>query len=270
MTQDLAEQSYFGRYKRPSAAATLDWRQPAADLTNLVRALNFGSYENPLAAAKIGVGDELYILPALTAVTTPAAGAPGTILALDYEGMVVATGSSPLRIAALKTVHGADVTVNQLAQKHQLAVGQQLPLLAADTAAALSARTEALARQETFWVRRLAALNPPELPYGKQDTPYKGQLYDEIEMALPEGVHDYADSLEMQTGDFVALAFAAYLGRISGGYNFNLGFAHHKIAAEQAEFPAYFAPVVPFRVNVDAETACRRRSPRCRKSCTGF
>ncbi|MFN7699191.1 MAG: formyltransferase family protein, partial [Deltaproteobacteria bacterium] len=56
--QDLSQRTYFGRFERPAAGATLDWNRPAREISALVRALDFGArYTNPMGVAKSFVGN---------------------------------------------------------------------------------------------------------------------------------------------------------------------------------------------------------------------
>src|SRR5262245_44155761 len=51
--QDRARRTFFPRFQRPPAAATLGFQRPAAALSALVRALDFGPYPNPLGRPKL-------------------------------------------------------------------------------------------------------------------------------------------------------------------------------------------------------------------------
>ncbi|HSH91279.1 MAG TPA: formyltransferase family protein, partial [Ramlibacter sp.] len=58
----VGPRSYFRRNQKPEALATLDFTRPAAELAALVRALDFGSYANPLAKPKIWLGDDILLV----------------------------------------------------------------------------------------------------------------------------------------------------------------------------------------------------------------
>ena len=50
---------------RPAAAGALDWRRPAAELSALVRALDYGQYANPLCLPKALIGGSPLVVPHL-------------------------------------------------------------------------------------------------------------------------------------------------------------------------------------------------------------
>ena len=74
--------------------ATLDWQRPAAVLARAVRAFN----PFPGAAATFG-GHPLKLW---RAEVVPGCGAPGTVLAADADGVVVACGEAALRLLELQ------------------------------------------------------------------------------------------------------------------------------------------------------------------------
>ena len=65
--QTSAGRTYFGRFKRPSAACVLDWRKPASELERQVRALNVGRYPNPVGSPKLLAGGTAFIVDSATA-----------------------------------------------------------------------------------------------------------------------------------------------------------------------------------------------------------
>src|SRR5690606_24677616 len=65
--QDTSHRSYFGKHQRPNRAAFLEWQRPAADLEALVRALDFGGYDNPLTLPKLWLEDRTLAVKAAEA-----------------------------------------------------------------------------------------------------------------------------------------------------------------------------------------------------------
>ena len=54
--QDPENRTFYGRFRRPEAACTIRWGKDAADISALVRGLDFGPYPNPLGLPKVAVG----------------------------------------------------------------------------------------------------------------------------------------------------------------------------------------------------------------------
>ncbi len=87
------------RADRPAAFALLDPAQPAAAVLRLIRALDHGSYWNPLALPKLRIGGRVVWLRS----GAPAAGSglPGQVLAADTSGLTLACGTGALRLTGL-------------------------------------------------------------------------------------------------------------------------------------------------------------------------
>ena len=89
---DLAAGSYFGG--RKPADGTIDWQLPAARIYDLVRA--FTTHQ----------GQTLHVWWALPEESDDDDAAPGTVLAVDPSGVLVATGDGALRVITVQ--HGGE------------------------------------------------------------------------------------------------------------------------------------------------------------------
>ncbi|MBK7897607.1 MAG: LLM class flavin-dependent oxidoreductase [Anaerolineaceae bacterium] len=237
IAQNLAEQTYFGKYDRPAAAATLDWQQPADKLVALVNALQFGGYANPLALPKLNVNGRL-LTPTSAQTGSPTTAVPGTILAADDESLTIATADGSIVLSGLQTLDGTAVSPTEFT------VNQQLTSLDAAASAALTALNDTVVRQEGYWLRRLRQLRAVELPYADHSSQTIGQNYAKAAMTLPVGVSAEPHAL--------TAAFAAYLARLSGSTDFDIALSLNTLAAEVGEFASYFATQVPFQVTTDS------------------
>ncbi|NUB44948.1 LLM class flavin-dependent oxidoreductase [Fertoebacter nigrum] len=150
--QDLAQRSYFARAARPAAAGVLDFAQPAASLSALVRALDHGTYFNPLTLPKIMLGDRVLCVGSCELVAGDAA--PGTALAADAGGLTVACADGVLRLSGLTDQNGRAVEAATLAG---------LPVTAPNMDA-LTRALAAVAPGEVALRRALTALEPAEVP----------------------------------------------------------------------------------------------------------
>ncbi|MDB5875430.1 MAG: MelG protein (non-ribosomal peptide synthetase)-like protein [Ramlibacter sp.] len=156
--------SYFGRARRPAALATLDFSRPAAELAALVRALDFGSYPNPLARAKVYLGDKVLYAQSARSAESVRAAAPGTVLGLDGDALRVATGEGDIVLGGICDADGRPAV-------HGVAPGMVLPLLGDALRGKLDACIPRVAKGEAFWVKAFAALSPVELPYPRTGSP---------------------------------------------------------------------------------------------------
>ncbi len=126
--QDLSLRTYFARAERPRGLATLDWRQPAAHLDRVVRALDFGPYRNPLAVPKVWVGSRLLVARRSQVLETGDAATPGTIKEVGERRLVVACAQGALALSDLTDMSGAAVDVRAVAAAEGLRVGSRLPV----------------------------------------------------------------------------------------------------------------------------------------------
>lgn len=239
--QNLAEQTYFGKYDRPPAAATLEWTKPAAKSVAMVNALQFGGYANPLALPKLNLNGRLLIVTAAK-VGNPTSAAPGTIVALDDDSLTVATAENEIILAGLQMLDGTAVSLSEFASQNDLQTGSQLPSLDAATSERLTTLNDKIVRQEGYWLRRLTQLNPVELPYADRSNANIGKQYETAEMPLATNVPPQE----------LTAAFTAYLARLSGTEAFDIALSQPALAEEIGVFSSYFATQVPFRVEVDS------------------
>jgi methionyl-tRNA formyltransferase len=109
--------------KISKAEAWLDWRQTAVQLERQVRAFN----PSP-GAACIADGS---LLKVWSSEVLSGSGAPGTILAADRSGIVVACGEGVLRLVELQKSGGNRLPVAQFIAGHRIRKGACCALTAA-------------------------------------------------------------------------------------------------------------------------------------------
>lgn len=155
--QDLSQRSYYARSDRPAAGALIDFIAPAAAITRVVRALDFGGYWNPLCAAKCALGENILLVGSAEAVE--GAGAPGSVIEVSKDSLTVACGDGAVRLSGLTDPAGRKRAPVDLCKP-----GDALPVL---SEAERHAITEALAKTqkgESHWRRALAAMRPVAVP----------------------------------------------------------------------------------------------------------
>jgi methionyl-tRNA formyltransferase len=111
--QDPAGVSYAPKIAK--ADGRLDWRDSAVSLARKVRAFN----PWPVAESGLDDGRSLRIWLA-RALDEPAGAAPGTIVAADADGIVVATGDGRLRIDSVQAPGARRMTVRDYLNAHAL------------------------------------------------------------------------------------------------------------------------------------------------------
>ena len=78
--EQTGPRSYFGRKDRPDGAATIDLGSPAAPIVTLVRALDFGAYQNPLGRAKLFLGDDVLLVGSAEITASRPSGSAGRLI----------------------------------------------------------------------------------------------------------------------------------------------------------------------------------------------
>ncbi|MCF8466940.1 MAG: LLM class flavin-dependent oxidoreductase [Sneathiella sp.] len=152
-----AEKNVYTAAMRPVLLGARDFRKTAAELDRLVRALDFGSYANPLGAAKLWTGKAVSLVGALAIMDGPASAQPGQVIAIDDEGITIAAADHNVKLGAFRCLAGEP--------RHPNAVGLQpgaqippLPALGDETVAAV-------ANAEIYWQQALFVVQPPQSPY---------------------------------------------------------------------------------------------------------
>ncbi|MEO0321479.1 MAG: MupA/Atu3671 family FMN-dependent luciferase-like monooxygenase [Myxococcota bacterium] len=235
--QDLSKRSYFARDHRPAGAATLDFDEPAHALDALVRALDHGRYANPVAVAKVFVGDVPLLVTAAERDVDSVSEAPGTVISVDEGAAIVATAAGALRLLGFTDLEGAPVDLAAVG----LRPGASL-VTPAERRAALGELDGTLAASEPFWTRRLLTLEPARLAGAAPETDAAARVARQplrVE-ASPEG----------------ALAcVGAWLARTNGKASFDLGHGHPGLADAAARGAGLYADRVPLRLKVDGEAS---------------
>ncbi|WP_326718424.1 amino acid adenylation domain-containing protein [Streptomyces sp. NBC_00243] len=241
--QDLRDRTYHARADLIPDAGVLRFSRPAGDLHALVRATEFGPHPNGLGSAKLFGGGEI-VLVGESVVTRHRSGQPpGTIVAMADEGLTVAAADADLTLRRLSTPEGAPLSVPELAARWHIEPGHRLPGPDPAVLDAVLAESAAVRPHEPFWVRRLATMQPLDLPYG-DPLPSRGQGWHDLEIHVPPelGTGNAGDPAEV-----LLTAVLAFLARTSGGDRFDVGLRRRQ-SVRRSGAEALFAAEVPLRV----------------------
>ncbi|WP_050525162.1 MupA/Atu3671 family FMN-dependent luciferase-like monooxygenase [Pseudorhodobacter ferrugineus] len=156
--QDLTKRTEYRRADRPAAAARLDFTHTAEQVAAMVRALDHGSYANPLAIPKIDVACRVLLVTSAEAI--PAGdGTAGTVTEASEAGLIVTCAKGAVHLSGLMALDGTPVCPKSLNVTH-------LPSPAEDG----QAITDAIAAAAPFEGaarRALAAITPLDLAQTK-------------------------------------------------------------------------------------------------------
>ncbi len=237
-TQDSGRRTYFGRAKRPPAAGLLDWREPRASLVALVRGLDFGGYRNPLLRPKVLVGHGFVSPRAASLPEATLSGAPGTILQIEGETLLVQAGDGPVALTSFTDLDGRVRPLAELAATHGLRAGAALPAATPELRARLTEVTKAAAPHEATWVARLAQLDPAPAPYA--EPPEAG--------ALPAFRSIGVELADLGGADAAVAAALAFVARCGGRSRVDVAFRDPAVGAAVAGVEAVFVTHLPLSV----------------------
>ncbi len=248
--QDLAKRTYFGRHERPIAACTLGWNKSAVELDALVRALDFGRYPNPLGLATVQRSNRVVaVTRSRVHSESKTSHAPGTITFLDANEIRVATGAGELALTAFTKLCGRPITATEVATELGLAVGTRFDALTPDRSERLTRLNAELAKSDGFWARRLARLEPIEVPYAT--TEVAGTAHgatNHLRIEVPESFRDRTSPLGRC--DTLLAACAVYLARIGAKNRFHLAFSAPSVRELVGDLEPWAALHVPLSIDL--------------------
>ncbi|MEZ5645331.1 MAG: LLM class flavin-dependent oxidoreductase [Burkholderiaceae bacterium] len=232
--QDLGQRSYHARLDRPAAGARIDLARPAADIVSLVSALDHGSYWNPLSVPKLEIGGRVLAVASAAGEEQLPVAAPGEVIEATMGGLVVGTGTAPVRLTGLRDMNGQAVCPTTVVK-----AGDRLVLPDTDSGQHLTDVQAMVVGGEATWRRHLQAPEPVELPSVAAATGTPDLR--PIRLQLPDGL----DSPRL------GAVIAAWAVRVSGRARLDLAWR----ATGAPRLPGYFSTWVPLRLDAGNDTA---------------
>jgi len=280
--QNLDERTYFGITKQPPLGGVLSWQYSAQKLARLIQALDFGPYLNPLGMPKLFLGtnhvSHEFVLVRQAEVLSQASIFPaGSLVKYDEETIIVSTTDHDLALRHFSTIDGQPLTASELVTTYGLQIGDCFGELSGEAARHIEQHGAALAKFESFWVGRLASLQPVRLPYANakqtpnvtkpttQRTTFKN-IRKSISGAdrlavLGEHIRQGENKTQpLKTSSLIFAAFVAYLARINNSVpdpfsrtespivSFDIGFQDTPGGTLNEGF---YATCVPCRIEID-------------------
>ena len=254
--QNLDEQTYFGRYKRPRAGGVISFNCCAHDIDAFVRALDFGSYPNPLGLAKLVVGNNSSVVSKLEVLGYQPKSPPGTVTAIEPSFLKVSTASYSVALHQVLTIDGQVLPISDLVEKFGLYVGYRFKDIEPERVSHIERFDALIAKHEAFWVERLKRLHPITIPYAQRTVSHlKSKEYASVEIPISHEISTFLEKCHpaWNRGEFLEAAFVTYLARIGGTGFFDIGFRDVKLQQEMVGLENLFASHVPCRVNIGYE-----------------
>ncbi|MFB2921068.1 non-ribosomal peptide synthetase [Aerosakkonema funiforme] len=258
--QNLENRSYFSISQKPSPGCLLPWYRQGEELKIWMRALDFGNYQNLLGLPKLAIANTFIIISQLEVLETASSAVPGTITAIESDRLIVSTGSHNVALTQMLTLEGKTLSIPELVTRFRLQIGDCCEEIESTQIQHLKEIETAIAKHESFWVEKLATLQPIASPdrnwlYGNQDifSPLPGEdMASKNWLVFPEigrflASHSEGWNLE----EFLVAAFAAYLARIIETDDFDLGWRLTTSKRPDGGLKNFFAVDVPFRLKIN-------------------
>ena len=170
MRQELGERTFFSKWKRPPAACSIDWTRSAEEIDALNRGLDYGSYPNPLGHLKLYLNDDAVLVGKLALTQSDSSAEPGTLTKVNDNTIQVATATRDIALREFRLFNGKLLTPSELINQFGLAEDKRLPTFDSQRADRITQIHSHLSKYEDFWVNRLSAMEPFEIPYAKRHT----------------------------------------------------------------------------------------------------
>jgi natural product biosynthesis luciferase-like monooxygenase protein len=155
--------------------------------------------------------------------STPAE--PGTVVSVDENSIDVATIDGVFSITQLATLSGKKVSLSSAT----IAVDDSLNIVDQDKREALSELNQTLCRKDEYWSKRLATLDPIELPYinNESSTNATADHYKTIDIGVSE---NFSNVLGTGKKPFaIAAVFTLLLARLGRKFEFDIALSDGKI-----------------------------------------
>jgi amino acid adenylation domain-containing protein len=268
IAQDLSERSYFGKSKKPTPGCILNWHNSAQDIDAIVRALDFGRYENLLGLPKLAIADRLFIVSQSEILDRFSQLPPG-MMTVEADRLTIATTTHDLAISQLQTLDGELLSFGKLVAQFNLNSGNssqedyyQIPDIEPILASRIAQVETTLVKYESFWVDRLATLNPltEPIPWNRVGNCLDGSIDSRVELSyqnLPISpmISDFLIQRQLpgDLADFLVAAVITYLSRIADRDCFDLAWKSTDLERQLAGMTELFAEAVPCRIEIDRD-----------------
>ena len=241
--QILDKRTYCPPCKKPDAACSISFQQPAEQIHALTRALDFGPYKNPVGCAKIFLKNDYLLIRDTALLATKSADAPGTILEVDADNIVVSTATCDIRIGRFYNQHGKTVSPADYLQ-----TGGILSQHTQSEIDEINAIETAVCKQENYWAAVLEQQHTLELPYARITSVTDNQLSTQTRtINLPA----FIGGCPADRADHTYAALLIYLYRLCGQSSFDVTFEVSDTSDTSNRFRDLYESRLPFHISIE-------------------
>lgn len=241
--QTVDKSTYCPPCKKPDAACSISFQQSAEQVNALTRALDFGPYTNPVGCAKIFLENDFLLIRDSEILPTKSADAPGTLIEIGADNIVVSTSTRDIRIRRFYNRHGKTVSPADYLQ-----TGNILHPLAQSEIEEINAIEKAVCKQENYWINALQQQHTLTLPYARitsvTDSPRSTQTRT---INLPAFIGNCA----ADRANHAYAALLIYLYRLCGRSSFDVTFEMSETLDRSNRCSDLYENRVPFHVSIE-------------------
>lgn len=237
-------------YQRPRCTNLVDWRSDVHDIMRHIRAFDTNQEDRVWGFPVFSIERTFYLITGAVEreePTTVKSAAPGTILACDAEGLVVACGQNALRIREVSRMDGEQVLLESLD-----VLGRTAGLYSEDQRTALRLHLEKSAREQVHWLNAWSVCEP----YSLSGLGLVGTLPNTSARGLDRSIElEISEELCRAFSDFsrdsvFALCWCAFLLRLSDVEQVSVGFSANGSVLDELS-QQLFMPFIPWTLQGD-------------------
>lgn len=110
-TQDFEMRSYYGRNQKPKHMGFIHWQSSAEAIERFCRAFYFGEGINWVISPKIRLDSNVFIVEKADILFMRSITAPGTLMRVESDGLIVSTATYDIKLSGLKNLMGDHVAL---------------------------------------------------------------------------------------------------------------------------------------------------------------
>ena len=150
-------------------------------------------------------------------------------------------------------IDGISISIPTLVARFKLHQGYRFKDLNSNASERLEDLYPTSGKHETFWVKKLASIEPGTLPYTLSSSSGLAG-YAALPMRIPDAVVTFLEDRKehLSACNLLLAAYGALLARLSGVEMFDVGYTGSELRREIAGLEGFFQTRLPLRVNVDS------------------
>jgi polyketide synthase PksN len=256
--QDLNRRTYYGKYKRPPVGCVLSWKSSAEEMDAIVRALQFGKYQNKLGIAKLAVADEYIIVDHIRVTRNKSDLKPGTIVDITELNFKVATVSNDIEISSVMLINGAPLPVADCIKKYNLKLGDSLVEMDSEIGTRITLLHDEISKYEDYWINKLLHIDPTIFPGLVQVLEDKYSTnYSVVDFAISDEFINYTkkDYSNMLAGYLAAIS--SFLFKECKKDSIQVSIGYKELSEDLKRVNNLFAAHVPVKLELNDTLAFR-------------